>query len=347
MLLSKRLPLAGLIQLCRVLRHNLSAGLMLRDIFRQQAKRGLPVVRPVADRIWQSLEEGDSLEIALGREKDSFPPLFLELSSVGEHTGNMPEIFGELERYYLMQQKFWRQFVSQSFLPMIQFVAATFIIAGLMFLLGFIAEITNSKPLDPLGLGLTGGGGALIFLASVYGIVAALLLAYLAASRSLQQKAIVDRFLMRLPGAGPFFEAISLARFAMALRLTMDSAMPIATALGLSLRATGNAAFASCVDLVQDALRSGDDLTVALTRCRVFPAEFLNLVAMAEEGGRVPEVMANQAKYYEEEAERRLAVLTRLASFGVWLFVACLIILAIFKIFGLYMSAINNALRAS
>ncbi len=33
---SSRLPLSSLIELCRVLRHYLGAGLTLRDVFRQQ-----------------------------------------------------------------------------------------------------------------------------------------------------------------------------------------------------------------------------------------------------------------------------------------------------------------------
>src|SRR5437879_2035853 len=106
MLFSRRLPLPALIQLCRSLKHNLAAGIMLRDVFRQQSTRGMPSVRPLAHRIAQSLEVGDNLATALRSEKAAFPPLFLSLASVGEETGNLPEIFGELEKYYLLQQRF-------------------------------------------------------------------------------------------------------------------------------------------------------------------------------------------------------------------------------------------------
>jgi type IV pilus assembly protein PilC len=97
MLFSSRIPLSSLIELCRALRHNLSAGLRLVDVFRQQAKRGPARVRPVAERITQELERGGDLEGALEREKAAFPPLFLGLASVAEQTGNLPEVFRELE----------------------------------------------------------------------------------------------------------------------------------------------------------------------------------------------------------------------------------------------------------
>jgi type IV pilus assembly protein PilC len=345
MIFSKRLPVSSLILLCRALKHNLAAGLTLRDVFRQQARRGPAPVRPIADRIRVALESGDSLQFALEHEKAHFPPLFLSLASVGEDTGNLPEVFGALEKYYQMQQRFWRQFVSQSIVPVLQFVAATVVIAGLLFILGLIAESTNTPPIDPLGLGLTGGRGALIFLGVVYGTLAALGVGYMVASRSLRQKAAVDRVLLRVPAVGPFLQALSLARLSLALRLTMDSSMPIADALALSLRATGNAAFAATAPVMEDALLAGDRLTEAMARGRVFPEDFLNIVATAEEGGRIPEVMAQQAQNYEEEAERRLALLTKAANFAVWLFVAALIIMAIFRIFGIYINAINQLAR--
>jgi type IV pilus assembly protein PilC len=342
MLLSRRLPLSSLISLCRDLKQNLSAGLMLRDVFRQQARRGSLAIRPVADRIRHALEAGDSLEEALKAEEASFPPLFLALAGVGEQTGNMPEVFGALEKYYVMQQRFRRQFASQALLPVLQFVAATLVIALMMVILGWIADMNRSAVIDPLGLGLTGSRGAMIFLAAIYGFLALLGGTYWLASRSLQQKAIADRMLLSVPVLGPFLSSLCMARFTLALRLTLDSSMPIARAIGLSFRATGNAAFESSGEAVQDAVRAGDDLTRALGRSPFLSESFLNIVAVAEEAGRVPEVMGKQSENYEEQAETRLAILTRAAGFGVWLFVACLIILAIFRIFGIYISAINQ-----
>jgi type IV pilus assembly protein PilC len=343
MLFSRRLPLPALIQLCRSLKHNLDAGIMLRDVFRQQAQRGPASVRPVADRIAQALTEGDNLATALHREKALFPPLFLSLTEVGEETGNLPEVCGELEKYYQLQRKFWQQFISQSILPVLQFVAATFVIALLLVILGWIADVNRTKPMDPLGLGLTGARGAVVFLVTIYGTLAALVAGYAILGRSLEQKAMVDRVLLRLPVIGPFLWDLCLNRFCVGLRLTMDSSMPMADALDLSLRATGNAAFISKGRVIRNSIMSGDDLTTALTRCKLLPVDFVNIIAVAEEGGRVPEVMANQAHYYEEEATRKLAVLTRVAGFGIWLFVAILIIMAIFRIAGIYINALNQA----
>src|SRR5207248_3783557 len=140
------------------------------DVFRQQAKRGPTAIRSVAESIAKDLEQGHDLERALKRHKTAFPPLFLALASVGEESGNMPEAFAELEKYFRLQQQLRRQFWGQITWPLVQFVLGVFVVAGMIFVLGLFGS-----PFDPLGLGLTGTGGAVWFLVIGWGTVGLLL----------------------------------------------------------------------------------------------------------------------------------------------------------------------------
>jgi type IV pilus assembly protein PilC len=344
MLLSSRLPLSSLIELCRVLRHYLGAGLSLRDVFKQQAGKGPLAVRPVAARVAEALGRGESLEQALKREAAAFPPLFLSLAAVGEQTGMLPEVFGELERYYLRQQQLRRQFWAAAAWPLIQFVLAVFVIAGLILVLGWLpnARTPDGKPYDPVGFGLIGAGGALTFLGIVFGTILAGGAAFFLLRRSLRHRAAVDSFLLGLPALGPCLRALALSRFCLALRLTTETAMPIARALRLSLRATGNSAFAACSEKVEAGVKAGDDLTLSLARSHLFPGDFQHMLAVAEESGRLTDVLKHQADHYHEEAGRRMAVLTAVASYGVWAFVGGLIIFVIFRLYLSYIGMLNS-----
>jgi type IV pilus assembly protein PilC len=328
MLLTSQLPLSTLIEFCRALRHNLGAGLTLRHVFRQQAERGPLPVRSVAGRISADLEEGDSLEAALKRERAAFPPMFIALATVGEKSGSLPDVFAELEKYFLLQHRLRRQLISQTAWPLFQFFAAPLILA----LMIYVLAIFNS-PLDPLGFGYTGVWGAAKLLLQFFGTIAALVGLYFVATRTLQQRAAVHEILLRIPVVGRCLTTIALWRFCLALRLTMNTGMSILTAVRLSMRATGNAAFAARADRVREGLRAGEDLAQALAESGVFPQDFLNILSNAEEGGRVPEVMQHQAEFYEEEARRQLTILTRVASGAVWLMVAGMLIFMIFRIF--------------
>jgi type IV pilus assembly protein PilC len=342
MLWSRRLSLAELIELSRVLRHYLGAGLSVADVFRKQAKRGPQRIRAVAERITQRLEAGGDLESALAAESDVFPPLMLALVSVGEHSGMLPEVFADLEKYYLQQQQLRRSFWSAAAWPLIQFFLAIFILAGVIYFLGIIREMNPESSYDPLGLGLMGGRGAAIFLGVVFGVLFGGYLLYRLVSRALSGNPAFARLLLHLPPLGPCLRSLALGRFCMALRLTTETAMPIGDALRMSLRATDNEAYIGCTSQVQSSVRKGRDLTLALTKTRLFPEDFLNILAVAEESGRLSEVLQHQTAHYQDEANRRMKVLAYLANGVVWLVVGAVIITAIFKLYSYYFSVWNG-----
>jgi type IV pilus assembly protein PilC len=341
MLFSSRLSLSDLIELCRSLRHYLGAGLPLIDAFRQQAKRGRPRVRPVAERIVTALEAGDSLEDALQQEDRAFPPLMQALVRVGENTGMLAEVFAELEKFYVRQQKLWRQFLGQITWPVIQFVLAIFVLAGLILIMGMIADTRGGQPLDPLGLGLAGPSGALIFLSIVFSILVGLALIYWLITRRLSGAVAMETFFLGLPVLGPCLQALALTRFCMALRLTTETGMSIVHAMRLSLSATGNSAFTARSEMIEADLRRGEELTPTLTRSGLFPVDFQHMIEVAEESGTLDKVLAHQAEHYQEESSRRLAALTSMAGYAVYGLVGLVIIVAIFRIANWYIGLLG------
>ncbi len=346
MIVSSRLSLSSLIELCRALRHYLSAGLMLRDAFREQAILGAPGVRAVAARIATQLDQGHDLQHALQNEGQAFPPLFVSLAGVGEETGMLPEVLGELERYFVRQQSLRRLFLASVAWPLIQFGLAVLVVAGLILILGLLPEATmfNGKRWDPVGLGLFGVNGALIFVGCVGAVLLTLYGLYLFVTRVMSRGATMAAVLLKVPVLGPCLRALALARFCLALRLTMQSAMPTRQALALSLRATSNEAFVAQTTVVQTAVRKGTDLSLALARAGLFPRDFLNILKVAEDSGRFDDVLQQQTDHYHDEAGRRLKVLTFAGTALVWLCVGGLIVSVVFRFAAMYLDLIDQAL---
>jgi type IV pilus assembly protein PilC len=158
----------------------------------------------------------------------------------------------------------------------------------------------------------------------------------------LAQREAVDRFLLDVPALGPCLQALALGRFCLALRLTTESGMSIGKAVRMSLRATGHNAYAAGSPVAESAIRDGDDLTLALTRTRLFSDEFLRILAVAEESGQLTEVLRHQGDHYHEEASRRLAILTSVASYAIWGLVALFIIVAIFRMYSSYLGVLQS-----
>lgn len=328
------LPLPVLVEWCHLLRHNLDAGLPLTRVIDQLAARGPQSGRAAAERIGLLLRQGESLTRALEDQPKATPVLFRSLVRVGEETGHLPEILGELQRHYRLVLEQKRQFRSRCFLPVVQLVLGAFVIAALILVLGLIGG-----PAAPGIFGLRGPGGAAIFLGICAGIGAMVwaLVRYAPAAFGTSG----SRFARWVPGLGPLLECLVLGRFSLAASLTLGSGMNAARALQLALEATDEPRFAAAAKGVSRAIRNGDSLALALAKSGLFPETFLEIMAVAEEAGLVPERLAHQAEQFAEESSLRLVALTRMASLGVWLLYAAIMVLLIFRVAGFYLGALG------
>jgi type II secretory pathway component PulF len=258
MILFRRLRVAELIELCRALRFGLSSGMLLRQVVDLLAARGTRRVRALADEVSKKLKSGWSFQDALTKQQRYLPPLFVSMATVGEESGNLPEVFAEMEKYYLLQQKISREFREQIASPILQFTAAVLIVTLLIYVIGLLPSISTpsgSKHLDPLGLGLIGPRGAQIFFGSVCGIVAAAGGIFWLVRRLLRRRALVERAFLYLPGIGSCLQALALARFCVASRLMFETSLSVLKTMRLAFLATDNPAFVAVSPRVEASLR--------------------------------------------------------------------------------------------
>ncbi|MFO0867142.1 MAG: type II secretion system F family protein [Gemmataceae bacterium] len=337
---SSRLSVNQLVEMFRALRHQLAAGLTVRDSFRQQARAGNAAVRPLCQRVVDAVERGESLSEVLKREKDAFPSIVLPLIQVGEETGNLPEVMQELERYMTLERDRRREFRRQAMGPILQFFAAVFIIAIVIYVVGIIAESRNSRPMRIFGL--AGPKGSMIFLGVIFGIVATLFTLWKLAPTVLGK---LTHVLLKIPLVGTAIETLALSRFALGLHLTLDAGIPIVRALNLSFDLTDNEVYRSMAPQVAKSLKAGNPLYDSLAGAGIFPLTFLEMIASSEAAGRVPEMMRHQAEFLHEEATRRISALVKAGGTLIWLCVAAFIIYTIFSIYGNYIGAISGGAK--
>jgi type IV pilus assembly protein PilC len=240
----------------------------------------------------------------------------------------------------VLQQKLWRHVRSRSLLPAVQFVIAIGVIALVIFVLGLIGRSQGTQPQSVLGF--SGTSGAIRFVLYCAALFVGIIGGYWLLTRALRQKVMLDSVLLRLPGIGPCVEAFTVARFALALQLTLDTSLPTAKAIRLSLDAAGNAVYRAKAGVITGAVGEGEDLTVALSRGQMLPADFLSMVAVGEEGGRVVEILRHQANHYQEEAGRRAQALARMLTFSIWFIYAAFMVLAILSLAALYLRPLGG-----
>ena len=269
----------------------------------------------------------------------------IDLVSVADQTGAMPEVLRGLADHYDNLVRLRRTFLGAITLPIIQLLAAIFIVAGLIFLLGLISSGNNSQPFDVLGLGLTGTTGALTWLGGCFGSAIALGVTYLIVVNGLKGRAFVHTLLLQVPVIGGCLRSFAMARFSWAYALTQQAGMSVLPSLESSLKATANGAYINVIPQVKAMVAAGEELSFALRETGLFPRDYLELIRVGEESGTVPETLERLSPQLEDQARRSLAIMTTALAWIIWGMVAMLIIYFIFRIAFMYVGLLNGALN--
>jgi type II secretory pathway component PulF len=342
---NSRCPVWALVQWCRVLRYGLAAGLDPVKLFRQQSHSGPTILRPVAARIAQHLEQGHSLADALAEFRDRFSPLFMELVRVGEKTGNLEETFRVLEEYYEQVLSIQRQFRSAMTYPVLMYLAAVGVITLLILILGYLGGQGQAITTDPLGLGLSGVAGAVIFAAIALGVPLLLLALLKWAGDRVQWQSQLEAFLLQVPRWGSAFLLLALQRCAVAIQMGYQAGLSVPKVVRQALEATSNAAFTRGISRAVSVVKKGGTLAEAFQACGgPFPNEFYEYVQLGEQTGNLPEVMKRLSHNYAEEAARQLRAAATLTAWAIYALIALLIILAIFRIASIYLNALGQGM---
>jgi type IV pilus assembly protein PilC len=333
MIFASRVPPKTLAIVSRSLATMLESGIQIRRAIGIASKKAM---HPPTKKV---LREVSDISQALKDHGSFFPTLFVEMVTMAEETGSLPEVLRHLAEHYDANIRMKKELVGSLIWPVFQLVAAIFVIAILILVLGLIGgddEISN------IVFGLKGPTGAMIWLTGTLGTFAAMFAVWLMIQKAAQAKAIVDPLLLMVPVLGRCMRSFAIARFSWSYYLTQQTGMPVTRSLQGSLKATGNGAFVSQTPFITSAVMEGSSLTESLKQSRLFPIEFLEMVSVAEESGTVPEALHRLSPQFEEDARRALKILTSAISVVVWLFVAGFIIFFVFKVVLTYIDMLND-----
>jgi type II secretory pathway component PulF len=320
----------------------LGAGVDIRTIWKRELERSSPPGwRRRIVEISDAINRGESVTEAVLATGDFFPPLFREMVRVGDETGFLSEVFGRLAEHYEEKIRLRRMFMSAITWPMVQLAIAVAVIGFLIWIMGIIGQSTGMT-IDVLGLGLVGNSGLVKYLVFLGTVALILLFLARAAQRGLVWTRPIQRMVLRIPALGSALKTIALARLAWSLHLTLESGMEVRRALRLSIRSTRNARYTDHEQRVDQSISGGNSIYESLLDTGAFPLDFLDAVHVGEESGRLVETMAHLSRDYNERASMALKTLTTFAGYGVWILVAILIIVMIFRLFSFYLGALGG-----
>jgi general secretion pathway protein F len=279
---------------------------------------GTSRMQPVIASLLEAVLDGAHLSDAMARHPQAFQDDYVNMARVGEASGNMARVFGELadllERRLDLAGRLTSALVYPSVL-IVMALASIIVVMGVLVpnLAPMFAESGRSMPTMvalivrmretwPLIVTV-----ALVLGMGAFGIGATML-------RSSQVRRAADRILLGLPLAGTLSGEQNFARFSRTLGSLLRTGVPMLPALASARSAVRNRHIGSSLEASLETVRDGQSLGRALLGRPGIPRVALRMIMVGEETGKLDEMLLRTAFVLEQQSQRRIERLMTLLT---------------------------------
>jgi type II secretory pathway component PulF len=268
-----------------------------------------PTFKVILGKIIKDIENGQSLEKALGKYPEVFDSLYLSLIEVGEKSGNLEEnldfLATQLKKIYDFNKK-----VSGAMLyPKLVLAAAT-IMGGAMslFVLPQLFDLFTSLDVElPLSTKI------LLFFSGLmkdYGIfiiggLAIIWVGFMLLIRTSVVKPKWQRFILTIPRIGELNQNIALTSICRNMGIMLKSGLTITTALETESKATENLVFKDYLSTLKKSIEKGKKLSEEMQsqKFAFVPAIVPKMVGVGENTGNLDEIFIYLGDFFEQEVD--------------------------------------------
>jgi general secretion pathway protein F/type IV pilus assembly protein PilC len=121
-----------------------------------------------------------------------------------------------------------------------------------------------------------------------------------------------DRWRLKIPVFGTAARLIAITRFCRVLGMMLKNGVPVLQALAISKDATGSVVLADSIEVAAESVRAGETLAEPLKVSGFFPAEILEMIAVAEESTQLEKTLLGIADTVERRTNRQVDLAVRL-----------------------------------
>jgi len=292
----------------------LSRALML--LSREAADTG---ARQCWTAIYEDVTGGSPLADALARWPRSFPPVYIAMVRAGETGGFLDMVLEQIADFQMRERDLVGRVKAALVYPIVLGVLATVVLTFLLTFFiprfsGIFADFGGALPLLTRAILAVSKAvtqhGLMVLIVVV--LVVVLLRRALASDSG---RRTLERAVLAAPGLGQTMSRFALVRFCGMLGTLVGAGVPLIAALRVARAAIGNQILADAVARAIEEVQHGTPLARSLANCpELFPASVVEMVAVAEETGRLDKELVRLARNYESELDRRLRMLVSLAE---------------------------------
>ena len=317
---SKRVSFAALEDFTRSLSSLLAANVPL--------SRALTILyketsHPAAAAKWRELHDlvidGVSLADAMSRSPEVFPRVYVAMVESGETGGFLDVVLAQIADFQAREKELRAKVAAALMYPAVLLLLA---IGVLIFLLVFFIPrfqtlFAGFDAALPMLTQVIVGVSNVVRHFGIYLAIAAAIALYFGRAWFARESSrrLWESWLLRAPVVGPLAAQLAMARFCRMLGTLLGAGVSLISALSVARRSLG---YQTLIDLVTESterVKKGEPLGASLAACRaLFAGSTLEMIAVAEESGRLDQELVRLAGVTEVTLDRQLKMAVALAE---------------------------------
>lgn len=274
---------------------------------------------PAAKHLWSAIHDdvvgGTALADAMAKWPKNFSSVYVAMVRAGEAGGFLDVVLTQISDFRAREQDLMGKVKAALVYPILLGVLA---VGVLIFLLtffiprfsGIFAQFGANLPeLTQFVIGASKLAGSRYGLI-VAGVVVAGIFAFKQAIATETGRRRLEVAMLSVPLLGRVVAHFALVRFTRMLGTLVGAGVPLVASLRVAREAIGNQTLADTVSHAIEQVQRGSALSKSLASSpKLFPASVVEMVAVAEETGRLDKELLRIAVTYEADLDRQLRML--------------------------------------
>ena len=309
---SKKVSSKELENFTRLLSSLLSAGVPLsRALVILSRETAAPAARAQWKKVHDLVVDGMSLATAMSQSPETFPRVYVAMVEAGEAGGFLDVVLSQIAEFQSRDKELKSKVMTAMLYPAILFVLAMIVLTVMLVFFipkfqtvfvsfhGHLPLITqiiigSSHAAIHYGLFVAAGLVAIVFLVR----------AWFASEKG---KRVWESLVLRAPIVGPLASQFAMARFCRMLGTMLGAGVPLVQSLNVARRSIGNQILVDAVAQSIERVQQGGRLGESLAECKnLFSGSVLEMVAVAEESGKLDSELVRIAAVTEVDLDRNM-----------------------------------------
>lgn len=296
----------------------LDSGISVIKILEIQEQQYKAPLKDILGELKRDILNGDTLGEAFKKYEEIFGSFYIGMIFLGESSGNLDKNLRKICEYLELEIRIIKKIKEVIFYPCILLTFSILILTFLMIYIfpNFIKLFEESKRELPLLtrilIGVSNNFHMIILFFICILIIIIFFIRYIKKDRVLKEK--YDGILLKVPIIKSFIIGNFIIRFSKNISIMLSSGIVIMDILKLLKNFFENIVIKRELEIIEELLFEGKQLSEGLKKNNLFPQKYIKLVIVGEKSGELSKVFEQIAKLEEERIERDIKKLLTLVE---------------------------------